>query len=1030
MVVQRLSSLAARSTSRSGPSDPGAPPAPWRTARAAVLAVALGLATATPVWAQQGVIAGTVVTRSAQPLPNVQVAVTGTQLGTTTDAQGRFRITGATGGTVTVAFRRIGYQPVDQQVQVGTTDLRVTMPERAIELGEVVVTGTAGVAEKRAIGNSVTTVNAAEVTATQPVKNFQDLLTGRASGVSVVASSGQVGSGARIRVRGASSLSLPNDPLIYVDGIRVDNAQATGPVNQAFGSRSVSRWNDFNPDDIESIEVIKGPAAATLYGTEASNGVIQIITKRGAAGRPTWNFTARVGGNFFHDWEDRLYTNWGSVPNAAGGRDTVFVTPSQLNDSLQRNFGRDIFRTGISQDYQLSVAGGTSALRYYVGGGFEEAEGVEYDNSLRRSNLRANVAVSPGGSWDIQSSMAYTTGRTYVPLESGGGGLTWATYFASPGFMYSGSNPGNNQLGFRSGPPEIYDRVFNIFQDADRFTGSLTLNHRPASWFDHRVIVGVDRLTEDNQEQAPRNDVIGGTYSSFSYVGGDGGGGYVDVWTRNSTNTTFDYVANGTFSFGPAWRSVTSAGGQYYGRRVHNRNLYGEGFPAAGITAVTGAAIQQFGQDELFENNTVGGFIQEQVIWNDRLFLTAAVRTDDNSAFGTNFDAVTYPKFSASWVVSEEPAIGLPELLNTFRLRGAYGASGLQPGAFDAIRTYTPVGGQVTPLSPGNPDLGPERSTELELGFDAGLFDDRFGAEVTWFNGSTKDAILSRSAAPSEGFAGLQFFNAGQVDRSGFEWLLRGQPVQTDNVALDLTLSGSTNKYEIKSLGGDAQLVSVSNVIQHVVGYAPGAWWDRRVVSADKTVNPNGTVTLSNVLCDDGKGGTVACASAPRVFLGNSVPTYEGSFTAGLTLFRDIRINAFIDWRGGYKKLDGNRRVRCNLFALCRENYFPAEVDAVDLVEIQGGTGYTYNLIQDASFTRFRELSVTYTLPSRLLGSTGATRASITLAGRNLGLWTDYEGLEPEASFNGGTRGGAFGQWEQNVLPQLRQLVATVNLSF
>ncbi|HEX6629497.1 MAG TPA: SusC/RagA family TonB-linked outer membrane protein [Gemmatimonadaceae bacterium] len=982
----------------------------------------------------QGVVAGTVVAAGTmRPLANAQIAVEGTQLGTTSDAQGRFRLSGVSGTTARLTVRLIGYRPADQEVQVGSTDLRIVMSERAIELNEVVVTGTAGATEKRAIGNSVTTVDVAAVTATQPVRSFQDLVTGRASGVSVVGSSGQVGSGSRIRVRGASSLSLANDPLIYVDGIRVDNAQATGPINQAFGSRSISRWNDFNPGDIESIEVIKGPAAATLYGTEASNGVIQIITKRGAAGTPTWNFSARVGSNFIPDMTHAFYTNYGVIPDGAGGLDTVTISTAQLNDSVQANFGQDIFRKGLLQDYELNVSGGTPAFRYYVGGNYTENEGVEYDNSLRRSGLRANLSVSPGSSWDVQSSMAYTTGRTYMPLESGGGGATWATYFASPGFLYTADDaPGNPQLGFRSGPPQIYNRVLNIYQDADRFTGSVTLTHRPASWFDHRIIVGVDRAIEDNQEQAPRNDVIGTKYGSFSYVGPDETSrGYVDVWTRNSTNTTLDYVANGKFQLNPAWRSVTSVGGQFYGRKVNNRELYGERFPAGGLTAVVAAEVQQFGADELFENNTVGGFVQEQVIWNDRLFLTGAVRTDDNSAFGTNFNAVTYPKFSASYVLSEEPALKLPDLVSTLRLRAAYGASGLQPGAFDAIRTYTPTGGQVTPLSPGNPDLGPERSTELELGFDAGLFDERLGVELTYFNGTTKDAILSRLAPPSEGFADLQFFNAGQVDRNGLEWVLHGQPVSGDNLSLDLTLSGSTNHYEIKSLGENDR-ISLSSQIQHVVGYAPGAWWDRKVVSATKNVAADGSVTITDMMCDDGKGGSVDCNGAPRVFLGNSVPTYEGSFSAGLTFLRDFRLNAFVDWRGGYKKLDGNRRVRCNLFSLCEENYYPSrdKFDAVTLAETMNGSAFTYNLIRDASFTRFRELSLTYTLPARVAAPLGASRASITLAGRNLGLWTDYPGLEPEASFNGGSRGGAFGQWEQNVLPQTREFVATFNVSF
>ncbi len=1009
----------------------------WRSWRTTITVLIAMLVTAPALGAQDGVIAGRVVTEGTlQPVSGAQITVAGTTLGTTSDAQGRFRLGGLSGPSVTLNVRRIGYRQADQTVPVGSMELRILMTTRVLELSEVVVTGTAGATERRAVGNAVTTVNAADVVATQPVRSFQDLLTGRASGVSVIGSSGQVGTGSRIRIRGASSLSLNNNPLIYVDGIRVDNDQASGPTNQGFGSQSISRWNDFDPDDIESLEIIKGPAAATLYGTEASNGVIQIITKRGAAGSPTWNFTARLGANVLPDWKgDGLFTNYGAVPmpgGPAGALDTVTINARQLNDSLQANFGEDIFRTGMLQDYQLSVGGGTPTIRYYVGGNHERNEGVERANSLQRSSIRANVSVAPGASWDLQSSMAYTTGRTNLPLESGGGGATWATYFSTPRFLFSGSQPGNAQLGFRSGPPDVYYAAYNIFQDVDRFTGSVTFNHRPAGWFNHRLILGLDRLAEDNQQQAPRNDPLADRYASFSAVGGTTRG-FLAVSTRDALNTTFDYVANGTVALSSAWRSITSAGGQYYGRRTLSRGFYAEGFPSAGLLSLAAAEVQQLNADAVIENNTVGGFIQEQLAWNDRLFLTAAIRTDDNSAFGTNFDAVTYPKFSASWVVSEESFLNLPDAFNTLRLRGAYGASGLQPGAFDAIRTYIAVGGQVTPLSPGNPDLGPERSTELELGLDAAFLNDRLGLEVTYFDGSTKDAILSRLAPPSEGFAGLQFFNAGQVDRSGFEWLVRGQPLARERVALDLTLSGSTNDYVIRSLGEGTDRVSLSGQVQHVEGYAPGGWWDRRVVSATKTVGPNNVVTITDVMCDDGNGGTMLCgATTPRVFLGNSVPRYEGSFAAGLTLFRDVRINAFVDWRGGYKKLDGNRRVRCNLFALCEENYYPQleKFDAVTLAESRGGTAYTSRLIQDASFTRFRELSVSYTLPARLTGSIGASRATITLAGRNLGIWTEYDGIDPEASFNGGGRGGAFGQWEQNVLPQLRQFVTTINLSF
>ena len=1001
-------------------------------ALAAILAVA---ALPGHLSAQSGVIAGTVVSdRSNAPIGEAQVAIEGRPVGTTTDAAGRFRLSGLTGtGTVQLTVRRIGYQPRTVSAAIGSTDVRITLVERAMELTSVVVTGTAGVAEKRAIGNAVSSVKAADIVATQPVNSFQELLNGRASGVSIIASSGQVGTGSRIRVRGASSLSLSNDPLIYVDGVRVDNTQASGPANQAFGSASISRWNDFNPDDIESIEVIKGPAAATLYGTEASNGVIQIITKKGAAGRPVWNLTARAGGSWVPDMLTRFEDNYGTVPRAgsATALDTIRISTRQLNDSLNARFGNNVFTTGLLQDLQMSVSGGTNAVRYYVGGGYEENQGAERVNRLRRTNLRVNLQANPSPKLDIQTSLGYTTGRTYLPFESGGGGATWATFFSSPSFLYGGvgvstRNPNNPQLGFRSGPPNAYYEAYDVFQDADRFTGSFQFTNRPAKWLNHRLIVGLDRLAENNEDRTPRNDIIAATYAAFAGAGLPTAGG-ITASTRDVTLTSYDYLANAEFGLTSSLRSITSAGGQVYLRQSRFRSISGTTFPAAGLTSIASAAIRNVGADEVFQNNTVGAFVQQQVVWNDRLFLTGAIRTDDNSAFGTNFDAVTYPKLSASWVMSEEPSIPLPSAISQLRLRAAYGASGLQPGAFDAIRTYSAAGGFLTPSSAGNPDLGPERSTELELGFDAGLWNDRLGMEVTYFDGSTQDAILSRQAPPSNGFPGLQLFNAGQVDRNGLEWLIRGTPIRRENVVLDLTLSGSTNRYNIVSLGAN-QVVSLSSNIQHVVGYAPGAWWDRRIVKADYDAL---TRRATNLLCDDGKGGTVACASAPRVFLGNSVPTEEGSLSAGLTLFKNLRLNAFVDWRGGYKKLDGNYRVRCGAFVLCRELYYPDEVqDKAQLAAVQAGTAYTHHLIHDASFARFRELSASYTLPSAFARKVGASRATITVAGRNLGLWTNFPGIEPEASFNGGTRGGAFGQWEQNVLPQLRQFVTTVNFNF
>ena len=263
------------------------------------LALVVGLPVAPALFAQGGSIAGVVVSRSSgAPIGDVQVTVTGTPERVFTDARGRFRFDDLAGTTVVLQVRRIGFRGVTDTVNVGDTNLRVALEQKVLELSQVVVTGTSSATEIGRVGNAVSRINAADLTQKAPIDGVQDLLNARAAGVVIQRATGAVGSGSRIRIRGASSFSLSNQPLMYVDGVRVDADPATGPANQAFGSASISRYNDFNPDDIESIEILKGPAATTLYGTEASSGVMQVITMQGTPGPARWNLIVRRGANF------------------------------------------------------------------------------------------------------------------------------------------------------------------------------------------------------------------------------------------------------------------------------------------------------------------------------------------------------------------------------------------------------------------------------------------------------------------------------------------------------------------------------------------------------------------------------------------------------------------------------------------------------------------------------------------------------------------------------------------------------------
>ena len=980
-------------------------------ARALMVLVPLLFAPMAAAQAQGGTVSGVVLDRNQAPLPNAQITVRGTQLGTQTDANGRFRISGVSGSSAVLDIRRLGFKAISTTATVGS-EARISMEPASISLDAVVVTGQPGSTAKRTLGVDIAQIDASSITAKAPINNVQNLINGRAPGVTILQNSGVIGSGATVRIRGVSSFALSNQPLIYVDGIRVDNAQGTGPQNQSFGASTTTRWNDFNPDDIESIEIVKGPAAATLYGTEAANGVIQIITKRGGQGKPAWDVSVRGGTNSFANQENRIFTNYGPDPVTG---DTVAFNVAQRESAA----GNPIFKTGTMQAYDLSVGGGSPGFRYRISGNYKRDGGVTPTNLLKNYGGRANLSLSPTDRIQIETNIGYVTGRTDLAAEAGFGGTTWTTYYATP------TTFGTPKNGFYSALPEAYYKQYQMYQDVNRFTGSVQITHTPLSWFSHHLTIGTDQGMEYNEElSAVHHD------TNFSYFFQfDADSGYKSVFSRQNSLSSLTYGGTAkTVLMGLS--SATSVGVDFFRRNTKYVSGYGEDFPGPGLTALASTTSARTGSETSVQNNTVGVYGQEQIGFRDRFFLTGGVRSDNNSSFGSNFKRVYYPKVSASWVVSEEPFFSRVPFVNTLKLRSAYGQTGQAPLPYSAVAYDSAVTGPsgsaaLTPASRGNPDLGPERGYETEIGFDAGFLNDRAGIEFTHFNGGTRNAILDRPVAPSSGFPGTQLVNAGKLTKHGNEIMLRATAVASARTTWDLTFSAATNNTKVVDLGG-ATFISPSANIRHTVGYPVGAWWGKRVV--DATIDPV-TGNSTAVFCDPGPGGgaQVLCANAPLVFLGSTTPTREGALTSTLSFFQNFSVYTLIDFKGGYKKLDGNRRVRCHLFIECRENYYPKEFSPA-IVGAVSSSAYVSDLINDASYTKLREISLSYSLPGSFASRLGAARASVSIAGRNLHTWTNYKGLEPEASFQGGTRG--FGQWEQDVTPQLRSYVATLRLNF
>lgn len=971
------------------------------------------------VGAQSGSIAGRVTDATAgAPLSGATLQVEGTRLGAGTANDGAYRIGGVTPGTYVLVARRLGYAPARQSVTVaagGEATANFALQPSAIALDQVVVTGTAGAQERRTIGNAVTTISVADELSKSVAPNLGNLLNARASGVTILPRNGRLGTGPAIQIRGRASLSLENSPLIYVDGVRVNNATSTGPIGVSGGlggqgSAVGGRLNDINPEDIESIEVIKGPAAATIYGTEAANGVIQIITKRGSANTaPQVNLGVEVGSLYFRDAVDRLPVNY--MRNSSG----TVVPWNGLQQEIDS--GRGFYRTGQTRRYNGSVAGGRDLYRYYVGGSYQNDLGIEPNNTLRQMSFRANVSAAVRPSLDVNASLGYGVMRNRLGADFGASPLLGAQ--VGHPLLFPASR------GFFVAPPEVMQQLYDNKSNTNRFTGSVTVNNRPTSWFTHRAIVGLDYSAEDAraiERFAPPH--------LARYLSPVAAGGRIGQTLRNNGLITADYSGTAQFTLGRGITSSTSIGGQFYKTELNQSFLGGFGFAGTGLETVSAVATQVAATQAQVINTTIGAFGEQRFGWRDRVFVTAALRVDNNSAFGDDFKWVTYPKVSASWVLNEEPFWKLGNIIQTFRLRAAYGESGRQPNAFAALRTFTPVTGPgggtaVTPGSLGNPDLKPEVGQEIEAGFEAGLFN-RLTLDFTYFTKTTNDVIVSQAVAPSAGFPGAQFRNLGEVSNSGVELTATWQALQRRNLSWEVVGKVATNKDRIEDLGGLPGVVA-SFGAANVVGYPIGGIFVRRIASADRDAQGFAT----NILCDGGPGKpSVACATAPFQYIGTPTPKLTGALSNTVSLGRRLRLYALADFRRGNRTQNSAELLRCGAqlgAGLCEANYFPEKYSPIYLAQARGqaislGTVEAY--MQDASFIKLREVSATYSLPDRWLKS----RASVTVAARELATWTKYKGIDPESNVNNAATTAATS--DQAATPPLSRLIATFNIAW
>ncbi len=982
---------------------------------------------------QQGAVGGVVVESvTRRPLVGAQVVLG--QRGALTDNRGRFLIPDLSGATVSLRVVMIGYRDLAQTVQVGRTDLVLEMTESATTLNAIVVTGTPQQQLKRSLGNAVGTVDVEKTVALAPPPNVHQLLS-TVSGVAVLSGGGDIGSSANIRIRGANSLSLRSEPLLYIDGVRVSNTATNGP---GVDSRSPpSRMNDIDPGNIESIEIIKGPAAATLYGTEASNGVINIITKRGSTGAPVWKFMAKEGANWLPDpeklWGDVYYRNSAGNIVAFNALRSDRVTGEYPGDTI--SYG-PWFRTGHPREYSGNVSGGSGPATYFFAGGWDRDEGPVDYNWKNRLTSQANLTYTPDERVSVNVGLSYIKSR----YRSAGAAqpisvtILWAcpSPGCEPGLGRAGGVNGPTR-GYLTGPPERYENDYEGYEDLARGILTGTVKYQPFSWFSHRLTVGTDLTTQRLSQLSRLSETVGASRT-----------GSASIQDYRENLSSIDYAAVATAPVSRDLTFETAVGLQYYKKQVNTETATGSTFPVRALETVTSGAIRS-GTESFLENKTVGTYVQEQLAWKNRLFLTGAVRGDDNSAFGKNFDFVVYPKLSGSWVLTDEPFLSSLPVLNSLKLRAAWGKAGHQPDAFAALRIYAPSSGAngtptLTPDNIGNPDLKPEVGEEFEAGFDATGFDERVGLELTYYTKKTKDAIVEVPVTPSLGFPGSQFRNIGEVANRGLEMGLRADVMRLRNAQLNLGFTYSHNTNEVVTLGGPTSLVLNAPYGRYnVIGYPLGSIFMTRVVSAD--IDRTGaTPRAINMMCEGGEriagsnfspggGAPVPCAGAPQVYWGSAQPTWEGSANATLTLFRNLQLYAQADYVGGNTLLSGD--IRASLMSFRNQRAILEGNDpillAYDILDIRRQPGTI-----DAGFAKLRDLSATYTLPQRLSQRFRLSRTSLTFSAQNLwtiwrAQWGDFgvHQVDTEVRDNGSDSNAYY----QEGWPQLRRFLVTIRVT-
>ena len=950
--------------------------------------------------AQTGAVTG-VVTDAANGHSLVEAAIdlVGTGEGRFTDAHGRYLIGNVPGGEYTVRVRMPGYGVRTMEVTVSAGSTAVA--DFQLEVG---VTGQAGICPvrppERKIGVSLPAVCLDPLGEAVPPGGLGQILEGRIPGVRSIGTNGGIGAGRELRIRGTDSFGYTRQrPMVLVDGVRIDmnkeewGADMKGVTCCDFsGGAGLDRLTDFNPEEIDRVEVLKGPAAAALFGTEGSAGVIKVFTKRGRSNTPA-AVTVNAGLGF-----NRLRANLPTRlrPRLTGQDGLPLPDPNQY-----------LIENGPINDYGLTVQGGGGDVTYFVAGGFANEEGSVKPNDRRRANLRVNLDLAPSQKLHV----GVTSGRVRNRIRS----LQSHVYGVAVLYPTIEEEGAPDNHGFGGVTAEGY-RAIRIVSDTDRWTGRVQVTYSPGPGFTHQLTLGADRVSEEKTRTLPQ-----GRYYTFLGEGGERNAG-----SRESRKYTLDFLSTYDYAsiLGASFASGSLAvGGQAYWDEVSTMMVTGRGFPEGGRMAMA-AAERTFVDDTVHEERSRGVFVLNRLDLGDNLSLTAAVRVDEHPALGDSAGAQVYPKANVAYTV---PGPVLPAAISRVRFRGAYGLAGKPPPrstereVFDSdSREYVTV--------PANWDLEPEKKREVEAGIDIGLLNERIGVELTYYDALVLNGLYpQRAADPVEHFRPE---NSMEIMNRGFEAAVAASLVDGPALSWNMNVTYEWNRNRIISLGPDALDDSMplyrrkdDGFWEHVGWrYAKrlGGWWERE---------PLDNIYYYGLAGYDREENRHKWTSH-AFFKGLAQPMHMGS------IFSRVRIGNHLGVSFQFRGEVGASMQNWDRWYGVRITHSHDEY--VKHLDDRGRPTFKADSVQDyhnlrvvdkRDHIRLQEVSLSYTVPKGMAGMLGLGRTTVTLSGYNLHWWDDCNCQDPNAKRYAADTGG-ISTLVFIALPQPRRFLMSIRTRF